>query len=147
MACTIVTKATTATIEGLQMQVVSNSSVSGLVFDSTKGLLNFVVSGPEGSQGFFDVTIAKILLSGQPVVMIDGVEHTASVSEDASFWYVHVTYPHSEHHVTIGGSETIPEFSVTASILFILLVSAASILLRSASFRRNDRRPSNQNDR
>ena len=119
------TVVTTPTVAGLQMQVISNSSVSGLIFDSTKGLLNFTVSGPTGSYGFFDATIAKSLLFGQPIVMIDGVEHPASVSEDADFWYIHVTYSHSEHHITIGGSNTIPEFPsflLSAAVFMIVMV-------------------------
>lgn len=113
----------TALVQGLVMQVSSNSSVSNLVFDSSRGLLNFTVSGPSGSNGFFDAAIAKSLLSGQPIVLIDGVEHQASVSSDANFWYIHATYPHSEHHITIGGSNTVPEFPL-APLLAIALVLA-----------------------
>jgi hypothetical protein len=117
---TVVTSGATTAIAGLQMQVVSNSSVSNLVFDSTKGLLNFTVSGASGTLGFFDATIAKSLLLGEPVVLIDGVQHSASVTDDANFWYVHVTYTHSQHHVTIGGSNTVPEFP-SAAVLAIVL--------------------------
>jgi len=117
------------TIMGLQMQVVSNSSVSDLVFDSTRGLLNFIVSGPEGSHGFFDATIAKSLLHGQPVVLIDGVERPASVTQDAGFWYIHVTYSLSQHHVMIGGSNTVPEFP-SVSLLAIVLVLVIVIFRR-----------------
>jgi hypothetical protein len=99
------------------------SSVSGLVFDSTRGLLNFTVSGPSGTYGFFNATIARTLLSGQPVVLIDGVLSPASVSQDANFWYVHVTYMHSQHHVTIGGSNTVPEFPSTPLLVILLLLS------------------------
>jgi hypothetical protein len=108
------------------MQVVSNSSVSGLVFDSTRGLLNFTVSGPSGTHGFFNATIATSLLSGQPIVLIDGVLSPASVSQDANFWYIHVTYMHSQHHITIGGSNTVPEFppilllTVTFAIVMVI---------------------------
>jgi len=116
----------TALVQGLVMQVSSNSSVSSFVFDSSRSLLNFTVSGPAGTQGFFDAAVAKSLLLGQPVVLIDGVEHTASVTEDADYWYIHVTYPHSAHHVAIGGSNTIPEFPsiamLTAVFVFAIIV-------------------------
>jgi hypothetical protein len=105
------------------MQVVSNSTVSGLIFDSTRGLLNFTVSGPTGTHGFFDATVAKSLLSGQPIVLIDGVQTPASVSQDSNFWYVHVTYMHSQHHVTIGGSNTVPEFPCVPLLVILLLLS------------------------
>jgi hypothetical protein len=117
---TTVTSGAATTIAGLLMQVVSNSSVSNLVFDSTRGLLNLTVSGASGTYGFFDATIAKGLLLGQPVVLIDGAQHSASITEDANFWHVHVTYTHSQHHVTIGGSNAIPEFPSTAVLAVVL---------------------------
>jgi hypothetical protein len=107
---------------GLRMQVVSNSTVSNLVFDSARGLLNFTVSGPQGTYGFFGATIAKTLLSGQPVVLIDGVQTSATVSGDTNFWYIHVTYPHSQHQVTIGGSNTVPEFPSAAVLAVVLML-------------------------
>ena len=122
--------AVTQTTGGLQMQVVSNSTVTGLIFDSTRGILNFTVSGPQGTYGFFDATVAKTLLSGQPVVLIDGVQTSATVSGDTNFWYIHVTYPHSQHHVTIGGSNTVPEFPQAIPLL-LALFSLALVLLCS----------------
>jgi hypothetical protein len=130
---TVVTSATTASIAGLQAQVASNSSVTSLIFDSTRRLLNFTVSGPPGSFGFFDATIARTLLSGQPIVMIDGVEHPASVTQDASFWYIHVTYSHSEHQITIGGSNTIPEFP-PIPLLAVIFILAMIILRRRTKY-------------
>jgi hypothetical protein len=114
----------TGLVQGLVMQVSSNSSVSNLVFDSSRNLLNFTVSGPAGTYGFFDAAIAKSLLLGQPVILIDGVEHAASVTEDANFWYIHVAYPHSAHQVAIGGSNTIPEFpSITIfAVIFVFAI-------------------------
>lgn len=131
---TVVSSTTVTTIVGLEMQLISNSSVSNLFFDSTRGFLNFTVSGPSGSYGFFDATIAKILLSGQPIVLIDGVQWPASVSQDANFWYVHVTYMHSEHHVAIGGSNTIPEFPSAAAPLVLLMLIMLAIRRRNQVF-------------
>jgi hypothetical protein len=128
---TVVLSTTLTTIVGLEMQVVSNSSVSNLIFDSTRGFLNFTVSGPSGSYGFFNATMAKSLLSGQPIVLIDGVQSPASVSQDANFWYVHATYIHSEHHVAIGGSNMIPEFPSAAALLVLLMLVMLTIKRRN----------------
>jgi hypothetical protein len=87
------------------------------------GILNFTVSGPQGTYGFFDATVVKSLLSGQPVVLIDGVQASAAVSGDMNFWYIHVTYPHSQHHVTIGGSNTVPEFPYVPLLAFVLVLA------------------------
>jgi hypothetical protein len=57
-------------------------------------------------------------------VLIDGVQSPASVSEDANFWYVHVTYMHSQHYVTIGGSNTVPEFPSLPPLVILVLLSS-----------------------
>lgn len=123
-----VTYGTTATPESTVLQIVSNSSVSSLVFDSMRGLLNFTITGPSGSFGFFNATIAKTLLYGRPVLLIDGTERPAIVTEDANFWYIYATYLHSERHVTIGGSEIVPEFS-QANLLLLMLFFLSFLLL------------------
>ena len=115
------------------IQVVSNSSISELIFDPARSLVNFTVTGPGGTYGFFDATIAKTLLLGQPVVLIDGVKQPASVSEDPISWYIHVTYPHSEHQVTIGGSNTIPEFP--SAMLVVVVFAFLSVILRRCPYR------------
>jgi hypothetical protein len=128
---------------GLRMQVVSNSTVSNLLFDPARGLLNFTISGPQGTYGFFDATVAKTLLSGQPVVLIDGVQASATVSGDQNFWYIHVTYPHSQHHVTIGGSNTVPEFPQAIPLLLVLF-SLTLVLLTSRRCSAQPRSRSNE---
>ena len=70
--------------------------------------------------------------TGQPIVMIDGVEHPASVTEDVDFWYIHVTYSYSEHQITIGGSNTVPEFP-PIPLLAIIFILAMIILRRRRS--------------
>jgi hypothetical protein len=82
-----------------------------------------------GTYGFFNATILKSLLSGQPIVLIDGVQSPASVNQDTNFWYVHITYVHSQHQVTIGGSNTVSEFP-SAPALVILVLLSISILRR-----------------
>jgi hypothetical protein len=137
---TMATYAVTVTTapENLVMQVVSNSSVSGLVFDSNRGTLNFTVSGTSGSLGFFNVTVAKALLHGRPVVLVDGLEHSAIVTEDASFWWVYVTYSHSEHHITLGGAETVPEFPEAFSLLLLLVTLMVPLSFAVKRFPRNE---------
>jgi hypothetical protein len=128
----------TTTPENLVMQVVSNSSVSGLVFDSNRGILNFTVSGTSVSLGFFNVTLAKTLLHGRPIVLVDGMEHSAIVTEDTSFWYVYATYSHSEHHITVGGAETVPEFPETCSLVFLFVTLMVPLSFAVKGLPRNE---------
>jgi outer membrane protein assembly factor BamB len=55
--------------------VVSNSTVSALAFNSTSKELSFTLSGPDGTVGFVDVTLAKSLVanSADLRVYLDGV--------------------------------------------------------------------------
>jgi hypothetical protein len=119
-----------ASTQGLVMQVVSNSSVSDLVFNSVRGLLNFTVSGPPGTIGFINVKIARSLLSGEPVVLVDGVQQQAVVTGDPDFWYVYSSYYQSSHHITIGGSGTVPEFDHVFQALLVIVMSLTLILVR-----------------
>jgi hypothetical protein len=125
---TVSTVVTTTTIQWPQLELVSNSTILGLTFDPMRALLNFSVAGPAGSYGFIYATIPKSLLSGEPVVLIDGVETPASVSQDSDFWYIRVTYVHSQHRVIIGGSNTIPEFPSVP--LFAIALMLASVIFR-----------------
>jgi hypothetical protein len=128
---TTVTYTTTVatTGEGMVIQVVSNSLVSSLAFDPTRGFLNFTVSGSPGTSGFFNATIAKARLHGRPILLIDGVEHQATVTEDAGYWHIYATYLHSDHRVTIGGSETVPEYPEGMGL--VLLLSSLAFVLGS----------------
>ena len=45
------------------------------------------------------------------------------MTEDADFWHIYATYLHSEHRVTIGVSNTIPEFSPVPLLAIILGIS------------------------
>jgi len=67
------TIATTITGAGgeLKLQVTSNSTITNLAFDSSRRLINFTVSGTEGTRGFCYVLVAKELLDGRPVVLLD----------------------------------------------------------------------------
>lgn len=126
---TTVSYATTATVpvENMVVQITSSSQVSSLIFDSTRNLLNFTVSGPSGTIGFFNATIAKSLLAGSPVLLMDGVEHSAIVTQDANFWYIYATYSHSVHQVTIGGSNVVPEFPSILLLAAVFVIAIAVI--------------------
>ncbi len=129
---TTITATFQVTIQNTIVQIVSNSTVSNLIFDSTRGILNFTVSGPSGTIGYFNATIAKSLLLGSPIVIVDGTETQPTITESESFWHIYVAYSHSVRSVTIGGSMVIPEFKNTA----ILLATVALIATLCAARKR-----------
>jgi thiamine pyrophosphokinase len=114
------------------LQVSSNSTISNLQFDSGRKLINFTASGPSGTVGSTSVVFAKTLISGTPTVLIDnGKTSPISITlmSNSTHYSLTVTYPHSTHSITIGGSNSIPEFgALTALLLAVISICAIAIL-------------------
>lgn len=83
--------------------VVSNSSVSNLVFNSTSKVLSFIVSGPSGTVGCANVTIAKTLIESisDVTVYLDGNQISYTVASNGYYWSLSFIYHHSTHHVVM----------------------------------------------
>jgi hypothetical protein len=83
--------------------VESNSTVSALSFNSTSSELSFVVSGPNGTEGYVKATIAKSLVSNAEnlKVYLDGNQLNYEVISNADSWHLYFTYKHSTHQVSI----------------------------------------------
>ncbi len=83
--------------------VASNSTVTGLAFNSTSEQLSFTVTGPNGTRGYADVYIAKSLVNDTSTIKayIDGDSATYTISSTADSWILHFNYHHSTHEVTI----------------------------------------------
>lgn len=83
--------------------VVSNSTISGLAFNSTSKTLSFTLDGPSGTEGYANVTIAKELIADPNgmKVYLDGyqIDHT-TIANDAS-WLLHFTYQQSTHKAVV----------------------------------------------
>ncbi|MEM2226448.1 MAG: hypothetical protein QXL32_06555 [Candidatus Bathyarchaeia archaeon] len=119
------------------VRLVTNSSLSGFIYDEARRLMNFTLSGPDGTTGYCRATFAKALIRGTPVVFIDGREVTyAPWSANETHYQVYFLYLHSAHSVTIGGSIDIPEFGPSPPLAAIALASAAIALRRIGPRRR-----------
>jgi hypothetical protein len=118
--------------------VVSNSTVSYLAFNSTSRELSFIVSGPSGTYGYVDVTIAKALVFNitDLKVYLNGNEIGYTVASTEDSWLLHFTYAHSTNKVLISlgpSVETTPDYGiffingiagaigVTIAVAFIIL--------------------------
>lgn len=113
------------------VRIVTNSTLSGFLYDEARQLMNFTVSGPDGTTGYCRASFAKALISGTPVVFIDGREVTyAPWSANETHYQVYFLYLHSAHSVTIGGSNTIPELWAPQLPAAIALAAAALALRR-----------------
>ena len=117
--------------------VESNSTVTGLAFNSTSLTLSFAVTGPSGTKGYTKVTVAKTIVSNVTgiIVSLDGKELTASISSTNEYWIITFTYSHSTHQVTLNlndhsSSNSVPEFpSWTIPLLLSIIVAFAGLLV------------------
>ena len=97
--------------------VVSNSTISELEFKPSSRKLSFTVSGPSGTTGFIDLTIAKTLVADvmDLRVYLNGTETGYTVSSTDDAWILSFTYAHSTHQVVIDiADRTPPTVSFTA---------------------------------
>jgi uncharacterized repeat protein (TIGR02543 family) len=127
--------------------VSSNSTLSSLVFDSTKNQLSFTVSGPSGTSGYLQACIPKTLI---PVVAnlrvtLDGVDVPYQTFSQGSVWLITIQYSHSSHSVimslndqdyippTQAGQTIEPQGLPTVTILTAVVVALVVIAIGSVT--------------
>ncbi len=121
----------------------SNSTVTGLSFNSTSLRLEFSVSGPDGTKGCTKATIAKTLAPNFTgiTVYLDGKKLNSIVTSSNDYWIVAFSYSHSIHQITINLSEDaqvsaapetpVPEFpSWLVLVAIAVLTTIASLFIR-----------------
>jgi parallel beta-helix repeat protein len=122
------------------VDVVSNSTVSGVQFNPSEGaLLRFNVTGDDGTSGFCRVTIPKDLLwaeDRQWNVFVGGQPVNYTIIPEGNHTYLYFTYNHSIKTVQIQGTHVIPEFpSFLILPLFMTATLFAIIVSRRKRFK------------
>jgi hypothetical protein len=125
--------------------VTSNSTISGFAFNSTSSELSFTASGPSGTRGYAQVSIAKSMVSSADglAVLIDGnpVKYTSEGNGD--FLTLTFEYFHSTHQVVVCFeadrvvSLQAPNLWILVSIVAILSVVLVGICYRVTKTRGN----------
>jgi len=114
--------------------ILSNSTVTHLVFNQPQAQISFNVTGPHGSKGYCNITIPKHLLKGPWTFTFEGsvLDIETKETENETHSFIIFTYIHaSTFRVIIQGTWAIPEFSSTTILLtFIISTLTATILLR-----------------
>jgi hypothetical protein len=116
--------------EGVDVQIVSNSTVSDFQFNGTAILFN--VSGTNGTTGFCNVRIPTSLLNGTLTVLVNEtqVQYSLLPSSNSTQTYLHFTYGHSTEHVIIMRAR-----SVSQGITYIVpIVTAVVIVIAAIAF-------------
>lgn len=118
---------------GLVFSVVSNSTVSGIAYNSTTNVLSFTLDGPNGTTGYTNLAVPKNLIenitTGLTVHLDQDTANYTSTSYPA-FWMLHFTYTHSTHIVTVNlpvkpAPTTSPNFLETPIGILTLAVALA----------------------
>jgi hypothetical protein len=117
---------------GVDVQVISNSTVSDFQFNGTAIL--FGVSGKNGTTVFCNVRVPTSLLNGTLTVFVNGtqVQYSLLPSLNSSYSYLHFTLGHSTEPITIT-----PEFP---SILILEMFMSATLLAIAIPKKKHSRR-------
>jgi len=111
--------------------VASNSTISGLTFNSTSLELSFVATGPSNTTGFARATIAKTLVADitNLKVYLDGspLEYLTSSTDDS--WIIYFNYAHSTHRIIITLGPMGELAPTTFPIIYLLLLSTIVVLI------------------
>jgi N-acetylneuraminic acid mutarotase len=113
--------------------VQSNSTVTGLAFDTDKQELSFNVSGPSGTTGCTNVSIAKSFLPSIDKIKIfmDKNQVDFDISQTVDSWILTLTYPHSTHKVTIdffAAPDMVEFLGITPAGWFVAAVLVVAVL-------------------
>ena len=112
--------------QDFRVAIASNSKVDNFVFDQEGKKIAFSVEGEDGTNGVTEVTVPKVLLSGEMKVFLDrelmSEEDVILKSDTAQESTFEINYDHSVHQVEVTGTNVIPEFPV------VTVVAAASML-------------------
>jgi hypothetical protein len=86
----------------------TNSTVTDVLFNPENATLSFTVSGPSGTAGSTNVTIAKSVMpnGGALRVTMDDKQISYSLADNGDSWNIGFAYIHSTHRVTITDVES-----------------------------------------
>jgi len=127
----------------------SNSTITGLNFNSTTRILDFTAEGPSGTRGFVNITLERDP-SFEPEgvsVLMDGRPIEYGVDSVADSWILFFSYSHSLHKIIIdlsghGASESafpwLPVAAVSV-VVFAVVAVAAVVYLKKRGVPRVER--------
>lgn len=122
----------------------TNSTVTDVLFNPENATLSFTVSGPSGTAGSTNVTIAKSVMpnGGALKVTMDNKQISYSLADNGDSWNIGFAYIHSTHRVTITDIEnqiqptqtptttpSIPELSSIAILTLFITTTLVTLLV------------------
>lgn len=126
------------------MDVLTNSSVIGITFNSTSKQLTVNVNGVDGTIGICNLTMPKSLISSSSDIKIylDNQPLDFSMNEDSLHYYVSVKYMHSAHVLLASFAPSAKaNFDYTPYIVSGVMITILCVVVLFMVLRRK-RRPS-----
>ncbi|MEM4713540.1 MAG: NosD domain-containing protein [Candidatus Bathyarchaeia archaeon] len=123
------------------VDIVSNSSVSGFQFNVDQKSICFNVTGDNGTVGFCRVTIPNDLLwvdDGWTITVGDQSITDYTLISDENFTYLYFTYNQSTQTVTIQGTHILPEYPLIALLILLLTMSTLTAIMNNKTRKTKD---------
>ena len=115
--------------------ITTNSIISNFIFDQPNKQISYTIKGEKGTIGYCNIIIPKKLLKAEPlsawVITLDDTPIPYSITDNATHTFISFQFLHSIHTVKIIGTEVIPEFPSTITLLLMLMgISIIAIVKR-----------------
>jgi len=117
-----------------------NSTFAGLQFKQMDKKIIFQVAGSSNTTGYFNITIPKVLLEGNPwTVKLNGTNVTQqlTIAKNQTHASIYLAYEHSSRDIQLIGTSVIPEYQSPGILaLMILFTAMFAFILKTGSKRR-----------
>ena len=88
-------------IVGPEISIDTNSTMTGFNYDPTEERIVANITGPDGTDGYFDITIPTQLMNGSLMVLFDDEPVDYASEVNSTHISVRLTYTHSTHNIKI----------------------------------------------
>jgi len=111
----------------LEVQVFSNSTITGFSYNETVNAISFKASGKNGTRGYTILAVPKSFGEIKPTVFFDYKQIEHKLDETENTYYIRFSYSHSTHNVTVylKGVEQSKETGPTENNYTYIIVAAA----------------------
>lgn len=117
----------------------SNSTITGLNFNSTTRLLSFSAEGASGTKGYVKITLEKdpTFNPQNIVVLLDDHPIDFTTTSTSQSWVLEFVYSHSAHGVIVNfDAEPAAELPLSAIILLLVLLTTVIVVFLAARIRK-----------
>ncbi len=136
----------TITWDNYTILVKTNSSLLEGEFDKEEQKLKIKVSGPNGTKGVTEIDVPKSLCEPEDIeIKLDGELINYTITEDDTYYYIHIEYNHSIHELSADFSKIVEEPSepeddekgllantyLIAFIIAVIIIFLLSIIIRN----------------